>query len=48
MWTLARVAEVIEKTTGVKNHAGHVWRMLRQMGWSRPPHAYGLNPIEQV
>jgi transposase len=35
LWTLARVAEVIEKVTGVKYHPGHVWRVLRQMGWSR-------------
>jgi transposase len=35
MWTLARVAEVIAATTGVSYHPGHVWRILRQMGWSR-------------
>jgi transposase len=35
LWTLARVAEVIEATTGVRYHPGHVWRVLRQMGWSR-------------
>jgi len=35
LWTLSRVAEVIEKVTGVKYHPGHVWRVLRQMGWSR-------------
>jgi len=35
LWTLARVAEVIEVTTGVRYHPGHVWRVLRQMGWSR-------------
>jgi transposase len=35
LWTLARVAEVIEKTTGVRYHPGHVWRLLREMGWSR-------------
>ena len=35
LWTLARVAEVIEKVTGVRYHRGHVWRVLRQMGWSR-------------
>jgi transposase len=35
LWTLARVAEVIETTTGVRYHPGHVWRVLRQMGWSR-------------
>jgi transposase len=35
LWTLARVSEVIEEVTGVKYHPGHVWRVLRQMGWSR-------------
>lgn len=35
LWTLARVAEVIEKVTGVSYHPGHVWRVLRQIGWSR-------------
>jgi len=35
LWTLARVAEVIERVTGVKYHPGHIWRVLRQMGWSR-------------
>jgi transposase len=35
LWTLARVAEVIDKTTGVNYHPGHVWKVLRRMGWSR-------------
>jgi transposase len=35
MWTLARVGEVIEAETGVVYHQSHVWRILRQMGWSR-------------
>jgi transposase len=35
MWTLVRVAEVIEAVTSVRYHPGHVWRVLRQMGWSR-------------
>ena len=35
MWTLQRVAEVIEAETGVSYHPGHVWRLLRAMGWSR-------------
>ena len=35
MWTLARVGEVIEAETGVVYHPGHVWRILREMGWSR-------------
>lgn len=35
LWTLERVAEVIEGQTGVRYHPGHVWRVLRHMGWSR-------------
>ena len=35
LWTLQRVAEVIETPTGVSYHPGHVWKVLRQMGWSR-------------
>jgi transposase len=35
LWTLARVAEVIEEETGVRYHPGHVWKVLHQMGWSR-------------
>lgn len=36
MWTLARVATVIERETTVAYHPGHVWKLLRdQLGWSR-------------
>jgi transposase len=28
------VAQVIERYFGVKHHPGHVWRILRDMGWS--------------
>ena len=28
-WTLARVATVIERVTGVGYHPGHVWKLLR-------------------
>jgi transposase len=35
LWTLPRIAAVIEQTTGVPYHPGHVWRLLRQLGWSR-------------
>jgi transposase len=34
-WTLDRVAEVIRKATGIRYHRGHVWRLLRKLGWSR-------------
>jgi transposase len=34
LWTLARVTQVIEREFGVKYHPGHVWYILRDMGWS--------------
>jgi transposase len=34
LWTLGRIAEVIERVTGVAHHPGHVWRILKAMGWS--------------
>ena len=34
LWTLARVAQMIERLTGVAHHPGHVWRLLRQLGWN--------------
>ena len=36
LWTLARVGEVIEATTGVSYHPGHVWKVLHQIGWQPP------------
>ena len=33
-WTRARIAEVIERTTGVAHHPGHLWRILKAMRWS--------------
>lgn len=35
LWTLRRVADVIELVTGVDYHPGHVWRILRGLGWTR-------------
>ena len=34
LWTLARVAQVIERRFGVQYHPGHVWKVLRNMDWS--------------
>jgi len=34
LWTLPRVATWIERQCGVRLHAGPVWRLLGQMGWS--------------
>ena len=34
LWTCARVAEVIQRTFGVRYHPAHVWRLLWGLGWS--------------
>ena len=34
LWTLARVAELIEQECGVHYHPGHIWKILRRMKWS--------------
>lgn len=34
LWTLPRVANVIERYFGVRYHPAHVWKILRGLGWS--------------
>jgi transposase len=34
LWTLPRVATVIERITGVEYHPGHVWKILGAMNWT--------------
>lgn len=34
LWTLKRVAKVIEREFGVRYHPGHVWRVLLSLRWS--------------
>lgn len=34
LWTLPRIAIVIERVTGVRYHSGHAWRILRSLNWS--------------
>lgn len=34
LWTLPRVAGLIEELTGVRYHPGHVWRLLGASGFS--------------
>jgi transposase len=34
LWTLPRVAAVIERITGVRYHPGHVWKILGVMNWT--------------
>src|SRR5512135_3363988 len=42
VWTARRVAEVIDRTFGVRYHRDHVSRLLREAGWSRQ------QPIERA
>lgn len=34
LWTLPRVAAIIERITGEKFHPGHVWKILGSLDWS--------------
>jgi len=34
LWTLERVAAVIEQVSGVRYHPGHVWHLLKERAWS--------------
>ena len=34
LWTIGRVAALIKEQTGWDYHPGHVWRILRGLGWS--------------
>lgn len=34
LWTSQRVAVLIEQDFGVHYHSGHVWRLLRSLGWT--------------
>lgn len=34
LWTIGRVASLIKQQTGCEYHPGHVWKILRSLGWS--------------
>ena len=34
LWTLPRVATLMERVTGEKFHPGHVWKILGSMNWT--------------
>jgi transposase len=34
LWTLGRVTDLIEQSCGVRFTVGHVWWLLRKLGWS--------------
>jgi len=49
LWTLARVAEVIERNFGVSYHPSQVWRILLSLGWScQKPQSRARERDEQV
>jgi transposase len=37
LWTLARVAQVIQRQFGIRFHPSHVWRLLTGRGWQCQP-----------
>jgi transposase len=34
VWTLKRIARVIQRKFGVRYHPSHVWKVMRSCGWS--------------
>jgi transposase len=34
LWTTGRVGALIEEQTGIGYHPGHVWKILKKLGWS--------------
>jgi transposase len=34
LWTLERIAELVDRWFGVTYHPGHVWKLLCRLGWS--------------
>jgi transposase len=34
LWTCNRVGHLIQEEFGVSYHAGHVWKVLRELNWS--------------
>jgi transposase len=49
LWTANRVVHLIERACGVHYHPGHVWKILRQLGWScQRPAGRALERDEQA
>ena len=49
LWTARHVAQLIGEACGVTYHAGHVWRILRHLGWiCRRPTGRALEPDEEA
>jgi transposase len=34
LWTLPRIAQVLEQACGVRTHPSHLWKVLVRLGWS--------------
>lgn len=34
LWTLERIAKLVQRLFGVRFHRGHVWKLMGSMGWS--------------
>jgi transposase len=49
LWTANRVVHLIEQQCGVRYHPGHVWKILRRLGWScQRPAGRALERDEQA
>src|SRR5215813_10130894 len=49
LWTLKRIAAVIQVHFGVRYHPAHVWKLLRRLGWScQAPERRALQRDEQA
>jgi len=49
LWTCNRVAHLIQEEFGFRYHAGHVWKLLRQLNWSpQRPAGRALERNEQA
>jgi transposase len=49
LWTAGRVRALIAEQWGVRYHVAHVWRILRQLGWScQRPTGRALERNEQA
>jgi transposase len=49
LWTVKRMAAVIQVHFGVRSHPAHVWKIVRGMGWScQVPERRAIQRDEQV
>jgi transposase len=49
LWTAWRVSDLIERECGVRYHSGHVWKILKSLGWScQRPTGRALERDEQA